>query len=112
MLVAVTGATGFLGRYLVRRLTAAGHPLQCWYRPTSDRSGLDDVAHAIEWIPGQLGDHQATGALVQGVDAVVHAGLDRRGSSFQASGREDLLGFLDTNLMGSMRLFHAARRAG
>ena len=40
MLIAVTGATGFLGRYLVRRLASAGHRLRCWYRPSSDRSGL------------------------------------------------------------------------
>jgi nucleoside-diphosphate-sugar epimerase len=111
MLVAVTGATGFLGRYLVRHLSAAGHRLRCWHRPTSDRSGLE--AGAIEWLPGGLGDHAATEALVRRADAVVHAALQwERHDGFRASGRDDLDAFLETNLLGSLRLFRAAFTAG
>src|SRR5262249_30679641 len=104
--IAITGATGFLGRYLVRQLAPAGHPLRCSCRPASDRSGFEPWAGAIDWLPGSLGDESATGALVQGADAVVHAALERpeRGS-FLASGRGDLEGFLQANLMGSLRLF-------
>ena len=53
MLIAVTGATGFLGRYLVRQLAGSGHRLRCWFRPTSDRSGLDALSASIEWLPGK-----------------------------------------------------------
>ena len=38
MRIAITGATGFLGRYLVQRLAKEGHQLRCWFRPDSDRS--------------------------------------------------------------------------
>ena len=44
MLIAITGATGFLGRYIVRRLASAGHRLRCWHRPASDRSGFEVLA--------------------------------------------------------------------
>ena len=54
MLIAVTGATGLLGRYLVRHLAGAGHRLRCWYRPTSDRSGLEAVGGSVEWLPGRI----------------------------------------------------------
>ena len=37
MRIAVTGATGFVGRYLMRRLVAAGHQLRCWYRAGNER---------------------------------------------------------------------------
>ena len=67
MQIAITGATGFLGRYLVRQFVRAGHRLRCWYRPGSDRGGFEDVAQAIEWLPGHLGDHAAAGQLVRGV---------------------------------------------
>jgi nucleoside-diphosphate-sugar epimerase len=113
VLIAVTGATGFLGRYLVRRLAGAGHRLRCWARPGADRDGFGAAAGAVEWTPGELGAEAAADALVRGTDALVHAALARPGgASFSASGRDDFLGFLRPNLMGSLRLFQAAFEAG
>lgn len=113
MQIAVTGATGFLGRYLVRVLAEAGHGLRCWHRPSSDRSGFDRWAARIDWRPGELADAAATAELVAGVDAVVHSALDwQRDSGTRTPARDDLLTFLETNLMGSLRLFEAARKAG
>jgi nucleoside-diphosphate-sugar epimerase len=112
MLIAITGATGFIGRYLVKQLAGSGHQLRCWYRPSSNRSGFEAVSPAIEWLPGGLGDRQATKAFVTGVDAVVHAALQWEGGSFRSSGGDDLEAFLDANLMGSLRLFEAAHAAG
>jgi nucleoside-diphosphate-sugar epimerase len=113
MLIAVTGGTGFLGRYLVRNLVQAGHRLRCWYRPSSDRTGLDDVSSQIDWLPGDLGDPKAAEVLVHGVDAVVHSGLQwqRQGGS-RFSGHDNQYPFLETNLMGSLRLFQEAHAAG
>src|SRR5437879_3491075 len=75
MKIAITGGTGFIGRYILRQLAKAGHSLRCWYRPSSDRSGLDDVNRSIEWLPGDLNDEHASHQLVAGCDAVVHAAL-------------------------------------
>ncbi len=111
MVIALTGATGFLGRYIARQLTAARHHLRCWHRPTSDRSGLEGV----EWLPGTLGDEAATAALVRGADAVVHAAVDWDGPRDRRRERDkqgDIRGFLDHNLMGSLQLFQAAYTAG
>jgi nucleoside-diphosphate-sugar epimerase len=115
MHIAITGATGFLGRYLVRHFAAAGHRLRCWYRPASDRSGFGGSAEQIEWLSGSLGDQTATARLVHGVDAVVHAAVQWPGprhSPSRAKGESDLETFLETNLLGSLRLFQAARTAG
>jgi nucleoside-diphosphate-sugar epimerase len=113
MFIAVTGATGFLGRYLVRHLTGAGHRLRCWYRPRSDRSGLAVAAGVIEWLPGGLADRTATADLVQGVDAVVHAAGDWEAvDGRRAAGRNDLARFAEVNLMGSLDLMETARTAG
>src|SRR5688572_13730691 len=105
MHVALTGATGFLGRYIVRQLAAGGHTLRCWYRPGSDRTGFDAHAGRIEWLPGQLGEPADGDARVRGADTLVHAALMRpdRGS-FLGSGRTDLDEFLRLNLLGSLRL--------
>jgi nucleoside-diphosphate-sugar epimerase len=113
MHLALTGATGFLGRYLVRQFVNAGHHLRCWYRPTSDRTGFDDVASAIEWLPGSLGNEVATAALVRGVDAVVHAAVQWQGPRNRGRGDHgDPDVFLGVNMSGSLRLFQAAYDAG
>jgi nucleoside-diphosphate-sugar epimerase len=111
MRIAITGGTGFLGRYIVRHLAGAGHHLRCWHRPTSERSGLEKGS--IEWLAGSLGDPAATTALVRGVDAVVHSALEwPRQGGFRFSAQKDQERFLEANLMGSLRLFQEAFAAG
>jgi nucleoside-diphosphate-sugar epimerase len=112
MRIAVTGATGFLGRYLVRHLAGAGHRLRCWYRPSSDRSGFEDIGAAIEWLPGALGDEDAVRALVRDADAVVHAAVQWEGPRNRGRGSHgDPNVFLGVNLTGSLQLFQAAFEA-
>ncbi len=111
MRIGVTGATGFLGRYLVARLTAAGHRCVGWYRPTSDLSGIDTRGGAVTWIEGGLATPGAAEDLVRGCDAVVHAALDRPGPGFQGV-EGDLIPFVETNVVGTLRLIEAAKAAG
>jgi nucleoside-diphosphate-sugar epimerase len=100
MRVAVTGATGFLGHYLVNHLLAEGHSCRCWCRPESDRGGFADGP--IEWVPGEMDDPKSAAALTQGVDAVVHAGLQHSGEPLDAA---------RSNLIGTLSLIKAARAA-
>jgi nucleoside-diphosphate-sugar epimerase len=110
MRIAVTGATGFLGRYVVKHLCSAGHACRCWHRPGSDRGGFEAVERQIEWAQGELGDHSAAAGLVRGCDAVVHAALHHPGGGFR--GREgDVLGFVEKNVVGTLQLIEAARHA-
>ena len=57
--IAITGATGFLGHYVVTRFASQGHLCRCWYRPGSDRGGFGAVERQIEGVPGELGDPRA-----------------------------------------------------
>jgi nucleoside-diphosphate-sugar epimerase len=108
MKIAVTGATGFLGRYIVEQLGKGGHDCRCWYRPASDRAGFDPVVDRLAWIPGELGDAAASRELVEDCDAVVHSGLWRPGPSFQG-GEGDLARYVELNLLGTLKLIEAAR---
>lgn len=111
MRIAVTGATGFLGRYIVNHLLREGHTCRCWHREGSDRGGFEDAPGRLEWVPGQLQDAAAMEGLIDGVQAVIHAALDRPGRGFMGA-EGDLVSFAEANIIGSLRLMQAARRAG
>lgn len=110
MRIAVTGATGFLGRYIVNELLSEGHRCRCWYRPgRSDRDGFVASGEMdIEWIPGDLNDRDGADALVKGADAVVHSALSREGAGFIGA-EGDLVEFVEKNVLGTLRLIQAAR---
>jgi nucleoside-diphosphate-sugar epimerase len=110
MNIAVTGATGFLGRYIVNHLTAGGHRCRCWCRASSDRGGFDNE-ELIEWLPGELNDADSTAAVLDGAHAVVHSGLHHPGGGFRG-GEGDLIEFVEKNVLGSVRLMESARRSG
>lgn len=113
MRIAITGATGFLGRYLVRHLAHSGHQLRCWYRPGSDRSGFEQYADRIAWLPGALGEQQAVNELLRGADAVVHAAVQWQGPRTRGRGDHGAANvFFDTNLNGSLQLFRMSFESG
>jgi nucleoside-diphosphate-sugar epimerase len=69
-LVAVTGATGFVGSHLVRRLTAAGHRVRILARRMPIAALTPDKP--LEVVLGDLDDQPALNRLVNGADAVIH----------------------------------------
>ena len=65
----VTGATGFIGGHLVRRLLREGILVRALVRPTSSVSGLPAE---VEIVEGDVGDEQSLSRAVQGIDTVFH----------------------------------------
>ena len=78
-IIALTGATGFIGSRVARRLAANGCKLQALTRTTSDRSRLSGLN--IHWVEGALEDFDSLKRLVNGVDAVIHCAGAVRGAT-------------------------------
>jgi len=110
MKVAVTGGTGFLGRYIVRHLVEQGNSCRCWHRPESDRGGFEGCEGKIQWVLGELTDADSMGELVKGCEAVVHAALFRPGRGFRGA-EGDVATFVERNVVGTIRLIEASRAA-
>ena len=109
MIAAVTGATGIVGSFVVRRLLSEGLRVRAWRRAGSTAS---KIFAGVEWIPGDLRDPASMSALVEGADMLVHAALDHAPGRYRGGEGDDLAGFLDANVGGSLRLLCAARAAG
>ncbi|TAM12343.1 MAG: NAD-dependent epimerase/dehydratase family protein [Nevskiaceae bacterium] len=72
----VTGATGFVGSAVARRVLAAGAELRVLTRAASDRRNLDGLAAEI--ATGDLTDMASLKAACSGCDAVFHVAADYR----------------------------------
>lgn len=105
MKAVVTGAAGFIGSHLARRLLADGHEVRAMIRPTSDRSLLDGVR--CELVFGDLRDAASLRGVVEGADVVFHCA-----AALGAPTRE---GFDEVNVAGQRNIVAAVRetaRAG
>ena len=77
--VLVTGATGFLGSRITRRLVEEGYAVRAFARTRSDVRLLKNLGVDIAF--GDLGNAATVDASIRGMDIVVHAGAGTRGST-------------------------------
>lgn len=98
MIVALTGATGFVGSHLVALACAEGHQVRALTRrPQPARAD-------VTWVEGALDTPVALGELVAGADAVIHvAGVVNV---------EDRAGFERGNIDGTHAMVQACEAAG
>ena len=108
MLVAVTGATGIVGRFVVERLAAEGAGIRALVRPTSDRR---ELPAGVEYVVGTMTDSDALADLVESADAVVHCAYEHVPGRYRGGEGDDLPSFWRANLQGGVELMHSAREA-
>jgi nucleoside-diphosphate-sugar epimerase len=96
-IVAVTGATGFIGNVLVQRLIQDG-----WTVRALTRLNRSSDNNSIQWIQGDLHNLTALHHLVSDVVFVIHCAATVRGSSFRE--------FAHTNIEGTKNILSAIAR--
>jgi len=100
----VTGATGFVGSAVVRRLLEAGHDVRALVRPASDRRNLSGLP--VDVVAGDLRRSDSLSAALRGCDTLFHVAADYR--LWVRDERE----MLAVNVEGTRRLMEAAGDAG
>ena len=100
----VTGATGFVGAAVARKLAERGHALRALVRPASDRRNLTSLP--IETCEGDLRDPRSLRASVAGCRHVFHVAAEYR------LWQPDPKRFYAINVEGSKNLLAAAADAG
>ena len=98
MTIAVTGATGFVGRAVLDEAAERGTEVRALTRREQEPSA------GVEWVRGDLADESALARLVEGARVVLHiAGVVNS---------HDEAGFVEGNMRGTERLVSAARDSG
>jgi len=89
--IAITGATGFVGSAVARRLTTAGYRIRGLLRSGSLHKR--PVDNAYRWIEGDLEDAPSLKRLVKDVSAVIHCAGAVRGATRDQFNRVNADGF-------------------
>jgi len=106
--VLVTGATGFIGRSVVRRLAGDGAEVRAFARDTVAAEKLFGGASSsasVRLHAGSIGDPNEVARAAKGVDVVIHAAAV---PTHRASPRA----LSWTNVAGTENVLNAARHAG
>jgi len=100
----VTGATGFLGSHVARRLLSKGAELRLLLRPTSRTDNIADLA--AERVTGDLRDVESLKRGMAGCEFVFHVAADYR--LWAVHGQE----LYQSNVDGTRNILQAARESG
>jgi nucleoside-diphosphate-sugar epimerase len=98
VIVAVTGASGYLGRAVAAELVASGHHVRTLQRRPSGVEGVTDIL-------GSITDPDAVSRLVDGAEGIVHLAA-------KVSLAGDPAEFRAVNVEGTRAVLDAAARAG
>lgn len=99
----ITGATGFIGGHLARRLATEGHQLRCLVRADSDTSALEGLDAAL--VRGDLTNPRSLSDAAERCRYVVHCGA-------LVSDWATVEEIIRVNVYGTRSLLEAARANG
>ncbi len=104
MKIALTGASGYTGGFLLKRLLERGDSVKALVREGSVTPALG--ASGAEIVQGVLGDPDATRRLVEGCDGVLHVA-----AVYRTAGHPDSY-YRQVNVEGTRKLLESALAAG
>lgn len=100
----VTGASGFVGSHVVRKLVARGDTVRVLVRRTSSLAAIEGLP--VEMAYGDITDPESVRAAVQGCRGVYHVAADYRLWARRPAG------LYETNVAGTRTVLTAAQAAG
>ncbi|MDJ0668786.1 MAG: NAD(P)-dependent oxidoreductase [Desulfobacterales bacterium] len=98
--IALTGATGFIGAAVMHRLRSAGFRIRALYR--ANKTAPRDQDRSVKWIQGRLEDAGSLKRLLSGAEGLIHCAGVVRGAEWRQ--------FKTVNTDGVARMVQAAKQ--
>lgn len=102
----ITGATGFVGPYLIKRLVADGHSCNCLVRSGSEKK-LPSV-NGVNVVTGDITKPETLKGIAEGADCLLHLATLGHMSNFTVT--EEM--FHSINVQGTLNMMREALCAG
>ena len=102
----ITGATGFIGPHLVRKLVSDGHTCRCLVRADSNVEPLKESG--VELVEGDITQAETLKGIADGIDRVLHMATLGHMANFRVT--ESM--FDAINVQGTQNVTTEALRAG
>ena len=104
--ILVTGATGFIGSSLVKKLASTDDEVFILVRKSSDLTSLSDVLHKVHLVYGDITDRASLDSALPGIDLVYHSA----GLTYMGDKKNALL--YKINVDGTRNILEASSAAG
>lgn len=104
-MIVITGASGYIGSHLTRRLALAGRPVRAMVRSrrrAEEESRLKGLP--VEWVEADVGHPESLAGALSGAEAVVHTvaiAIEKGNRTYE-----------EVNFRGTVNVVEAARAAG
>lgn len=104
----VLGGNGFIGSHLVDALLLQGYLVRVFDRPRVAPYRYFDKDEKVEWYPGEFNSVADIETAVQDCQIIYHL----ISTTLPKTSNDDPIYDVDSNVIGALRLFNAARHAG
>lgn len=108
-IIAITGATGYLGQFIVRYFARKGYTIRALTRNIENSKQIFHDVPDIQWYQGDLDPQANYQEFLHDAHGLIHSAFSHIPGRYRGGEGDDLEGFMRINLEGSLNLLRQAK---